>query len=276
MFSDLVEEGHLFHHIVLDIVDGAVQGLPARDEDVRRVDGDLRRGLHHPAAQRVESLDAFDLIAPEVNPDTFIGIGQVNFNHIPPHPEVAPPRFGVLAAVQGGHQLVQQLVPRDLLALGNFDEGLVEFRRVADAVDAAHARHHDHVPATTEQGACGAQPELLDLVVDRKVLLDVGVGRRQVGLGLVVIVIAHEVLHPVVREEVFELPVKLGGQRLVMAQDQGGLAGPGDHVGHCEGLPGTRDAEQRLGRYTLIDALHELCDGLGLVTGRLEFRDEFE
>ena len=40
--------------------------------------------------------------------------------------------------------------------------------------------------------------EPIDLVVDRRVLLDVGVRRGHVGLGLVVVVVADEVLDPVV------------------------------------------------------------------------------
>jgi hypothetical protein len=49
----------------------------------------------------------------------------------------------------------------------------------------------------------------LDLVVDRRVLLDIGVGRRDVGLGLVVVVIADEVLDRVVRKEPLELVAEL-------------------------------------------------------------------
>ena len=41
-----------------------------------------------------------------------------------------------------------------------------------------------------EQGLGGSQPQLLDLLVDLGVLLDVGVRARDVGLGLVVIVVA--------------------------------------------------------------------------------------
>ena len=43
--------------------------------------------------------------------------------------------------------------------------------------------------------------EALDLVVDRRVLLDVGVGLRDIGLWLVVVVIGDEVLDGVAREE---------------------------------------------------------------------------
>ena len=51
-------------------------------------------------------------------------------------------------------------------------------------------------------------------------LLDVGVGARHVGLGLVVVVVGDEVLDRVVGEEALELAVELGGQRLVGREDQ--------------------------------------------------------
>ena len=50
--------------------------------------------------------------------------------------------------------------------------------------------------------------------------LDVGVGARHVGFGLVVVVVGDEVLDRVVGEEALELAVELGGQRLVRRQDQ--------------------------------------------------------
>src|SRR5215210_3940400 len=52
--------------------------------------------------------------------------------------------------------------------------------------------------------SCGA-PQPVDLVVDRRVLLDVGVGGGEVGLGLVVVVVGDEVLDPVLGKELTEL-----------------------------------------------------------------------
>jgi hypothetical protein len=57
-----------------------------------------------------------------------------------------------------------------------------------------------------------AQP--VDLVVDRRVLLDIEVLGGDVGLGLVVVVVGDEVLDPVVREELAELVAELRRQRL--------------------------------------------------------------
>jgi hypothetical protein len=66
-------------------------------------------------------------------------------------------------------------------------------------------------------------PQPLDLVVDRGVLLDVGVGGGDVGLGLVVVVVADEVLDGVVGEELPELVGQLGGEGLVGAMTRVGF-----------------------------------------------------
>ena len=60
----------------------------------------------------------------------------------------------------------------------------------------------------------------VDLVVDDRVLLDERVARRDVRFGLVVVVVADEVLDGVVGEEVVHLAVELRGERLVGREDE--------------------------------------------------------
>ena len=92
-------------------------------------------------------------------------------------------------------------------------------RRIAEAVDRRHRRDDDDV-AALEQRLRGGQPHLLDVAVDRRVLLDVRVARGHVRLGLVVVVVRDEVLDRVVREELAHLAVELRGERLVVREDQ--------------------------------------------------------
>ena len=115
----------------------------------------------------------------------------------------------------------------------------------AESVDRRHRRHDDHV-AAGEQRARGRVAQPVDLVVDRAVLLDVRVGRRDVRLGLVVVVVGDEVLDPVLREELPELGGQLRGERLVGRHHQRGPLRLRDHVGDREALPRAGDAEQRL------------------------------
>ncbi len=97
-----------------------------------------------------------------------------------------------------------------------------------------------------DQGAGGGQPQAVDLLVDRGVFLDVDVALRNVGFGLVVVVVADEIMDGVVRKELLELAVELGGQRLVVRQHQRRPLHGLDDVGHRERLARAGDAHQHL------------------------------
>ena len=147
--------------------------------------------------------------------------------------------------------------------------------RRAEAVDARDAGHDEHVPAL-QQRAGGAVPQLVDVVVDRRVLLDVGVGLREVGLGLIVVVVGDEVLDGVVGEKPLELVEELRREGLVVGDDQGRPLQALDDVGDGEGLARPGDAEQHLGGAALLDAADEGLDAAPLVPLRAEGRDETE
>ena len=116
----------------------------------------------------------------------------------------------------------------------------------------------------------------VDLLVDVGFLLDVGVRARDIGLGLIVVVVGDEVLDGVAGEEALHLPVELGRERLVRREDERRALGRGDDMRHGEGLARAGDAEQHLRALVLADALHQLGDRLWLVALRLELRDEPE
>ena len=101
----------------------------------------------------------------------------------------------------------------------------IVFRR-AQAVNAAHAGHDDHVPAA-HQRTRGHQPQPVDRFIDRGVLLDVDVPLRNVRFRLVIVVIADEVGDGVVRKEVAKLGKELGRQGLVVARAPAWAAGFG-------------------------------------------------
>ena len=112
-----------------------------------------------------------------------------------------------------------------------------------------------------------AQP--VDVVVPRRVLLDVEVGLRDVRLGLVVVVVGDEVLDGVVGEELPELVAELRGQRLVVRDDQRRALELLDDPGHGRGLAGARGAEEGLVLGARPQALGELLDRLRLIACRL-------
>ena len=171
------------------------------------------------AGERVEVLDRLDLVAEEDRPVGRLGVGREHLERLAAHAEGAATERLVVARVHVVDELAQHLVAVDHLALlQQRDLGVVLLRR-AEAVDAGHRRHHDHV-APREQRARGGVPKAVDLLVDRGVLLDVEVLRRDVRLRLVVVVVRDEVLDRVLREELPELVAELGGERLVVGDHE--------------------------------------------------------
>ncbi len=112
--------------------------------------------------------------------------------------------------------------------------------------------------------------------VDGGFLFDIEVAGGDVGLGLVVVVIADEVLDRVAGEELLELVVELGGEGLVVREDEGGAVGLLDDLGHGEGLAGAGDAEQDLVLFAGGEAVDELFNGAGLIAAGLVRGDELK
>ena len=172
-------------------------------------------------------------------------------------------------------EIGKQLIARDLLA-GAYGE---RHRRIgldrSDTVDARHRRDDDDVIAL-EQRARRGVTHAVDLFVDRRFLLDVRVGARDVGFRLVVVVIGNEILDGVVRKETLELAVELRRQRLVRRQDQRRTLCRLNDVRHRERLARAGDAEQHLIVLVLRDAIDEFGDRLWLVAPRLVIGFDFE
>ncbi len=145
----------------------------------------------------------------------------------------------------------------DLLSLFQEEQhSVIGFRRT-QAIDAAHGGDDDAV-AALEQRLGGRKPQLVELVVDGRFFLDVDVAGRNVGLGLVVVVIGDEVFDRVLREEVLELVVELRGEGLVVRQDERRTVDLLDDLGHGEGLAGAGNAQQHLVLFAFVDTPGEL------------------
>src|SRR5579862_1076873 len=110
--------------------------------------------------------------------------------------------------------------------------------------------------------------EPVDVVVARRVLLDVEIGLRDVRLGLVVVVVRDEVLDRVAREELAELVTELGGERLVVGDDERRLADLFDRPRHRRRLACAGGADEGLEALTLVEAGRQLGDRPRLVAGR--------
>ena len=119
-------------------------------------------------------------------------------------------------------------------------------------------------------------PQLVELLVDVGVLLNVGVRPGEIRLGLVVVVVADEVLDGVLGEELLELGGELGREGLVVGYDESRAPDLLDDAGHREGLAAAGDAQQGLVPQIAGHAIGQPFDGLGLVAGGPEVGRDFE
>ena len=189
----------------------------------------------------VDLFDGVDLVAEELHPQEVVAVGREDVDDVAAHAEAAALGVEVVAVVLDLYELMDEVVAVEGDVSVQEDGHVHVVFWAADAVDAADGGHHDDVFAGEQRRRC-RMAELFDLFVDGGVLLYEGVCLRDVGLWLVVVVVADEVDHRVVWEELLELAAQLGGEGLVGRHDQGGHLAALDDVGHGEGLARACDA----------------------------------
>ena len=200
-----------------------------------RVDGNLVVLAPALARQRIERRERIDVVAEELDAQRLLFVRRVHLDDVAAHAEGAAREVGLVALVLDFHELAENLIARNALAeLQRQQHAVVRLGR-SEAVDARHARDDDDVAALEERPR-RRQAHAVDLVVDDRFLLDVRIGRGNVGLGLVVVVVADEVLDGVLREEATEFLIELRGQGLVVNHDERRPVHLFDDLRHREGL----------------------------------------
>src|SRR5688500_13148702 len=140
------------------------------DVQVRRENGGRIHCTDAFAVAYVKTFDLFDLIAEESDAVAVVHIRQVNIHGIALHPEVAAVEIAGGAGIQRVYQPVQQRVAADGEPFVDADDPVLEIGRVTHTVNAGNAGHHDNVPPAGQQVGRGAEPELVQLFVDREIL----------------------------------------------------------------------------------------------------------
>ena len=95
-----------------------------------------------------------------------------------------------------------------------------------------------------------------------------------IGLRLIIIVIANKILDGVVREEGFEFIEKLRSQGFVVCDHQGRSLQFTDDIGHGESLARTGDAQQNLVFLFFFNTFDQFTDCMGLIASRAVIRFE--
>ena len=223
----------LHGEIRADLVDAGEQRLARRDVVRLRIDRRARRALRDLARQRIEEADLLDLVVEQLDAHgVLLRLRGKDVDDVAAHAIRAAREVERVARVLELRQAAQEIALVQRRAAREVQHHAVVRLGIAEAVDRRHRRHDDDV-APLEQGLRRRQPHLLDVAVDRRVLLYVRVARGNVRLGLVVVVVRNEVLDGVVRKELAHLAVELRRQRLVVREDQRRPLHGADHGGHA-------------------------------------------
>ena len=136
----------------------------------------------------------------------------------------------------------------------------------ANAVNGRDRGHHDR-PFRFQQVARSVHAQPLQLGIDRNFLGNVQVALRHKGFGLVVVIVADKVADAVAGKETAKFLEQLGGQRLVVAEDQGGNAQGRDDASHDIGFSRPGYPQQHLLAALAAKAVDDRVDRLLLGVG---------
>ena len=267
---------HALPKVLFDLADRALQLFPAGGIMGGREHRNMLALKQDLPGERIHLGDTFDLVPEEFHTQRLIRpVDGENIQHIALRAEGAARKVDLIALILNIHQPADDFIPFDLHSLTQGDRKLHIFYRVTQRINARNRRHNDYVLPLV-QGAGGAVAQFVDLIVDGGNLFEVCVGRGNIRLRLIVVVIRYEILHCAVREEFPKLGAELRGEGLVVRNDERGLLHPLDHFRHGKGFSAAGDAQQHLRFVTAQHARRELLNGLRLIALRFKRRHHLE
>ncbi len=199
-FILLFQAGSAFLQLRFDAANGVQQLFPGLDVMGFRIDGHSVVLFQNASGDRIDLGDGIDFVAEHLNAHRIILIGRKYLYDVAPCPEESPLKAIVLPGKLHFNQAPQDLIALDVLPFFQKEKHpVIGFRRT-QTVDARNAGDDDAILALKQRPRCGvAQP--VDLIVDQRILFDVGVRGRDVGFRLIVIVVGHKIFDRIFGKE---------------------------------------------------------------------------
>ena len=258
-----------------DFHDCRFDAILRRNVLIRRIQIEFFQTRSRASRQRIEPANGFDFIIEKRNANCRFAVGGKNVDRIAAHAKRAALEFDIAAAVKRTHEALEQRIAARLHPDFERDHHFVKIIRRARTVNARNGRNHDDVAAGKQRARRG-NAQAFEIVVHGGVFFDVSIRRGNVGFGLIIVVVADEIFDGVFGEKMFELGVKLCGERFVVRNDERRTLQSRDDVCHRERFPRAGNAEQRLPTISRAHAALEQINRLRLIARRRKFRDELK
>ena len=146
-----------------------------------------------------------------------------------------------------------------------------EVLRVALAGNAGYAGNNNNI-LSLHQRRRGGMAQLINFIIDRGILFDIGIRTGYIRLRLIIVIIADEILHRIFGEKLLQLVIKLCRKGFIVRNDQGRLLDFLNDICHGKGFARTCNPQQGLEFQALLKALRNFFNRLRLITGRFIFR----
>ena len=215
--------------------------------------------------QRVEFGDRIYLVSEEIEPPgRIIIVSREKFNRIAPNAERAALKRQVIALILQLDKLRHESAGIHLVTLFQIHR----HRRIGldgpNTVNTGDRGDNDTIIAF-QNGARRGVAHPVDLLIHRTVFFNECVGARNIGFGLVIVVIGYEIFNRIVREKALKFGIKLRRERFIWRHNQGRALGRLNNLGHGESFTGPRDAEQYLIPFYRVQPIAELFNRFGLI-----------
>jgi len=119
-------------------------------------------------------------------------------------------------------------------------------------------------------------PQALELLVYVAVLFDEKILPGDVSLGLIIIVVADEILDVILRKKAFKFTIKLCRERFVMRHYESRNSEALDDICHGKSFARARNSEKSLVFVAALKALDDAFDRFFLILARGEFALDFK
>ena len=194
-----------------------------------------------------------------------------NFDHIPTDTKRTSFKIQIIAVILHFHQSAQDFIPVLLHAGAQGKHHAVVFLRVTQAINTGNAGNNNNI-LSLHQRRRGGMAQLINFIIDRGILFDIGIRTGYIRLRLIIVIIADEILHRIFGEKLLQLVIKLCRKGFIVRNDQGRLLDFLNDICHGKGFARTCNPQQGLEFQALLKALRNFFNRLRLITGRFIFR----
>ena len=159
------------------------------------------------AGQYIDLGDPLDLVSEEFHADCSIrGCCRKDLHHIPADTEGTTLEIHLIPVILNVDQCPQDLIPIPLHTRPQRYHHLLKVLRLTQTIDAGYTGDDDHISPLNERRRC-RQTQLIDLIIDRRILCYISIAGRHIRLRLIIIVIRNKIFHRIFRKELLHLSI---------------------------------------------------------------------